>query len=475
MKKNISILFLFLFLFHTEKPFASDLQNIFKNVIEYKIEDGPRFLLYQRNHTSTVAFNIVYPYGATSDPKGKSGLMHVLEHMSFHGTNIVSGNYFGTYTKIGSNGPSATTAYDYISFKNVLPAPAIKAWFILESDKMLFPLFTNFAAELEIVKKEKYFRELSHPHKEFIKNYLNFVFAGTTQNRMPVIGTSEDLNNLKQNDVIDHFKKYFNPTNATISIVGKFDLANVLSLIEKYFGEIGKIDRNKLDFDENGYPVVKEIKELQGITFNNSPAPPLYKKEKISDLKKINKEHIYVEKSETAPVLLLSFFRPPSEKLSIESVALNVLAYFLNKEESSFRNALRKNEAIKELVVSDPEPTDNKDDLFLIITFLNPGFELNFSLLEDFIINSIKTEIINNLDESFLNKIKQKMIFEFYANKSTNLEIAQMLAKSSSHFQNLKYNGEYLELIKKVTINDLNCLIKNYFSKENIFIGRLGN
>ena len=51
-----------------------------------------------------------------------------------------------------------------------------------------------------------------------------------------VIGSHEDIQAAKLEDVKEFFKRYYAPNNASLAIVGDFDPAVARSLVQKYFG-----------------------------------------------------------------------------------------------------------------------------------------------------------------------------------------------------------------------------------------------
>jgi zinc protease len=53
-----------------------------------------------------------------------------------------------------------------------------------------------------------------------------------------VIGSHEDIQAVKLDDVRRFFRQYYSPNNASLAIVGDFDPANAKALVEKYFGTL---------------------------------------------------------------------------------------------------------------------------------------------------------------------------------------------------------------------------------------------
>ena len=56
----------------------------------------------------------------------------------------------------------------------------------------------------------------------------------------PVIGSMKDLNAATIDDVRDFYETYYVPENATLMIVGDFDVDTVTSLVNQYLGRVPK-------------------------------------------------------------------------------------------------------------------------------------------------------------------------------------------------------------------------------------------
>src|SRR5262249_58524621 len=56
--------------------------------------------------------------------------------------------------------------------------------------------------------------------------------------RRPVIGWMEDILSLTRQDLVDHYKLYYDPNNAFIVMAGDFSTAEMLPKIKAAFGSI---------------------------------------------------------------------------------------------------------------------------------------------------------------------------------------------------------------------------------------------
>ena len=113
-----------------------------------------------------------------------------------------------------------------------------------------------------------------------------------------VIGEMEDLANASLQDVIDFYKKFYGPKNATLVVAGDIDIEQTKAWIEKYYGEI----------------------------IAHHEAQPLPK----MPVRLNSSKRAYIEdKLANAPDLTLSF--PTVERYSRDSYALRYLAQLLSE------------------------------------------------------------------------------------------------------------------------------------------------
>ena len=56
--------------------------------------------------------------------------------------------------------------------------------------------------------------------------------------RWPTIGYMEDLTAASYEDVVEFFKKYYAPANASLVIAGDIDPAKTRALVEKWFSDV---------------------------------------------------------------------------------------------------------------------------------------------------------------------------------------------------------------------------------------------
>src|SRR5947209_7625560 len=68
---------------------AQNLQEFQKRVTEFDLANGMHFIVLERHEAPVVSFHTYVNAGSVDDPKGRTGLAHMFEHMAFKGTETI--------------------------------------------------------------------------------------------------------------------------------------------------------------------------------------------------------------------------------------------------------------------------------------------------------------------------------------------------------------------------------------------------
>ena len=73
---------------------AQSLAEFEKKVTEFTLANGLHFIVVERHGAPVVSFQTFVNAGSVDDPKGETGIAHMMEHMAFKGTETIgSKNY----------------------------------------------------------------------------------------------------------------------------------------------------------------------------------------------------------------------------------------------------------------------------------------------------------------------------------------------------------------------------------------------
>jgi len=233
----LSLIVLVLFLAACQKK--SELKIDFE---KYTLANGLEVILHTDKSDPIASVAVVYHVGSNRETKGRTGFAHLFEHMLFQESQHVSQDQF--FKKIQGSGGTLNgfTFEDGTGYYEVVPKNALEMAMWLESDRMGWLLSTVTDEALinqkDVVQNEKRFRVDNRPygHTSYIIHKL--LYPENHPYNWQVIGELEDIGNATREDVVDFYKKWYGPNNATLVIAGDLDIPQTKEWVEKYFGEV---------------------------------------------------------------------------------------------------------------------------------------------------------------------------------------------------------------------------------------------
>lgn len=212
------------------------------NIEEYQLKNGMRIILAEHPKESRVYMNMIYLTGSLNDPKGKSGLAHLLEHLAFKGTKAVPADEFQRRLNQYTLSNNASTSYYATQYSHVIRAEqdAIGEILHLEAQRMhALDLKSDWiAGEIDIVKREREVR-LDQPMSVLMDQMVKATYGNQHLGRLP-IGDLQELESIQLQDLKQYYQTWYAPNNAVLVMTGKFDKTAVLKQIEHEFGSINQ-------------------------------------------------------------------------------------------------------------------------------------------------------------------------------------------------------------------------------------------
>ncbi|WP_437678819.1 M16 family metallopeptidase [Sorangium sp. So ce131] len=214
-------------------------------VEKYTLANGLEVVLHEDHRTPVVAVNVWYHVGSKDEPQGKNGFAHLFEHVMFQGSKNVGEDMFLKYLeRAGASERNGTTNADRTNYFETVPANELALVLWLESDRMGWLLDhandETFKSQRDVVKNERRQNYENAPYglvPQFVRAAL---FPEGHPYHLLTIGTPEDLDAARMDDVRAFFKAFYVPNNATLVVAGDIDRARTKELVEKYFAPIPK-------------------------------------------------------------------------------------------------------------------------------------------------------------------------------------------------------------------------------------------
>jgi len=218
-----------------------DVQSTFKIPIEYyKLKNGLKVALSQDKTAPTVAVAVYYNIGFRIEPKDRTGFAHLFEHMMFQGSQNLGKTEFIKLVQSNGGILNGSTRFDFTNYFEVMPAHKLETALWAEGDRMKGLAVTqeNLTNQQGVVKNEVKVNVLNQPYGGFpwldMPQYANENWF----NAHNFYGDLKDLDSAKLADVEKFFKTYYAPNNASLAVVGDFEIEDAKKWIDEYFGSI---------------------------------------------------------------------------------------------------------------------------------------------------------------------------------------------------------------------------------------------
>lgn len=215
--------------------------------IQYDIStlpNGLTLILSEDHSTPIVHQSLTYHVGSKNERVGRTGFAHLFEHMMFKGSrNVNPEEHTSIIASVGGQSNAYTTD-DETVFWQTFPAQYLPLAIWLEADRMATLRIDKdtFVNEREVVKEERRMRVDNQPYGRL--NEIIYENAFTVHPyKHSTIGSMADLEAASIEDVRDFYKTYYVPENATMTIVGDFEMAQVKELVARYLGRVPKAAR----------------------------------------------------------------------------------------------------------------------------------------------------------------------------------------------------------------------------------------
>ena len=215
--------------------------------LQYQITtlaNGLTVVLSEDHSTPIVHVELWYHVGSKDEKPGKTGFAHLFEHMMFKGSkNVDPEEHTSMLASIGGQS-NAYTNDDTTVFWQTVPSHFLPLVLWLEADRMATLRIekATFEAEREVVKEERRLRVDNQPFGRLSEILYDNAFT-VHPYKHTTIGSMADLDAASVEDVRDFHNMYYVPGNATLAIVGDFDSAQAMELVNRYFARVPKAER----------------------------------------------------------------------------------------------------------------------------------------------------------------------------------------------------------------------------------------
>ncbi|MEO5644399.1 MAG: pitrilysin family protein, partial [Bacteroidia bacterium] len=209
---------------------------------KYVLPNGLTLIISEDHSDPIVHVDVTYHVGSAREQEGRSGFAHFFEHMMFQGSEHVGDDeHFKLITEAGGS-MNGSTNTDRTNYFETVPSNNLELALWLEADRMGFLLDSVTQPKFEIqratVKNERGQRYENAPYGLVWEKIGEAMYPEGHPYSWTTIGYIEDLNRVNVTDLKNFFLRWYGPNNATLTVVGDVNTADVLLMVEKYYGTI---------------------------------------------------------------------------------------------------------------------------------------------------------------------------------------------------------------------------------------------
>src|ERR1700704_1750137 len=209
---------------------------------QFTLPNGLHVILHEDHSVPVVTVNMWYHVGSARERPGRTGFAHLFEHLMFMGSGHVKPGEFDDWREGVGGTNNGSTENDRTNYWINVPSNAIELALFLESDRMgsLLDAMTpkTVDAQRDVVKNERRESYENRPYGSADLALGEMLYPDGHPYHWPVIGYMPDLTAASYDDVVEFFKKYYAPGNASLVVAGDIEPVSARALVEKWFGDV---------------------------------------------------------------------------------------------------------------------------------------------------------------------------------------------------------------------------------------------
>jgi len=470
---------------------AQNFEKMKDQVKEHTLKNGMKFIVLERHEAPVASFHVYADVGSANENYGITGISHLLEHMAFKGTktvgtknyeaekiiftkmdklydlikiekdkinpdttkiagletkleelrkqakeNVINNEYFDMMMQQGDAGVNAYTSNDATQYINSLPSNKLEFWMSMTSDRFMNPVIREFYKEKDVVMEERRIG-ITSPIGKLFEDFMATAFKAHPYHHS-VVGHMSDLERITRQDVRDYFKKFYQPSNLTVAIVGDVKAKKVFKMANLYFGRI--------------------------------PSGPKPEAVRTVEPEQWGERHVKVV-AKSQPILLIGYHRPAETHK--DDAALAALANIIGQGRSSrLWELLVKNKKVAIQAGSMNGWPGSKYPNLIAFFGVSAKDHTSAECLEliDTEIEKIKS---GDISEDELTKFKRTQKKGIINGMKSNSSMASNLTYYDVIHGDWSKTFEQLQEIEKITAEDIKRVAKKYLVKKNRTIGEI--
>lgn len=409
----------------------------YKTIRCFTLENGLTVLYMERKDTGVITTNITYKVGARDERVGETGIAHMLEHMLFKPTaddikrKVNSGamqfeRETGCVLNANTWKDRTTYFFSYPKqyFERALQTEAERMHGVVISDKEFLPERNNVLSEFDM-----YFGD---PHFALSVDMLCSAFYSHPYGH-ETIGFREDIEGYTLQMLKDFYNRFYDPSNATLTIIGDIEETEALNATVNAFGHLST----------NG-GVIRNIEAIEP---------------KQEGLRRVS-----IERDSKTNIVAFGIRHAGFPKK--DWVVTQLLASILTEGPESILYTKLIDTGLATKIEMSIEPTRDRNLSVLYVTLTKKA---THSQIESLVFDTIKNITAKDI-ASLYKKVQQHIITSEIFGRGSSLAITRELTEyvSADSWEDY-FNTE--SILKSITTQDIVTAAHTLFLKKNMVIG----
>lgn len=212
--------------------------NVRNGIFKTQLSNGLTVILKEMHAAPVTSFCVWYRVGSRNERLGITGVSHWVEHMMFKGTPSYGEAEMDRLVSREGGVRNAFTWIDFTAYYETMPSDKIDLAIEMETDRMVNSVFNAKEVESEraVIINERQGSENS-PFFRLFEDMQAAAFKVHPYGH-EVIGHMADLQRISRDDLYGHYKQFYTPNNAVITVAGDFKAEDMLGKINKLYGKL---------------------------------------------------------------------------------------------------------------------------------------------------------------------------------------------------------------------------------------------
>jgi len=399
------------------------------------LPNGVRVVTERMDHVRSVSVGVWIGTGSREESIEQSGLTHFIEHMVFKGTKHRTAEQIARSVDSIGGGLDAFTSKELVSYNVKVLDEHVPEAFDVVADLVRNPLFDKADIEKEKgVILEELKMEVDNPeyliHEIFSSNF----WKGHALGR-PILGTAESIRSFDRDAVSNYYKRYYSPSNILITAAGHLSHKKLTALVEQKFADL------------------KPRKKPAALAPPQPHAPLVFRNK--SSLEQV---HLYLG----VPSISM-----PDEK----RFACYILNAILGGGMSSrlFQN-IREKQGLAYTVYSE---LAMYHDAGCMLVYAGTS-QKSAGKVIDSVVKELNEIASHKVGEEELRRAKDHLKGSYVLGLESTSSRMGNLARQELYFKRFFTLDEMLEMVEKVTADEVLALAQQFFNPKNYALAMLG-